>query len=188
MENRRQLSKEERRVYDNEVRRDGALQRHKDNIGKRFGSLIVLEVNADCPKPFEYICKCDCGATDKFYSSNIVTKRQRFCRACGERRKRGWSHGKSGTPTYSAWHNIVRRCIRDKPFIVQGIKICERWKSYINFLSDMGERPEGCEINRLNPAGDFSPENCIWSPKGELRRSQIGLCRLLHSKSKKAVT
>ena len=55
-----------------------------------------------------------------------------------------------------------------------GIKVCERWLTFTNFLADMGERPEGMEIDRKDTCGDYTPDNCKWSTleeKGSNRKT-----------------
>ena len=53
-----------------------------------------------------------------------------------------------------------------------GITICESWGKFANFLSDMGERPEGMTLDRVNNAGNYEPSNCRWATKGEQRRNR----------------
>lgn len=78
-------------------------------------------------------------------------------------------------PLYSAFHSMRNRCniptSRDYPMYGgRGIKVCDRWNvpgGFSNFLTDMGERPEGMTLDRINNDGDYTPENCHWATKQE---------------------
>lgn len=74
------------------------------------------------------------------------------------------------TPTYISWQNMLARCrypsVPSYPhYGGRGIAVCQRWHSFVNFLADMGERPEGTEISRKDNDGDYGPGNCEWKPK-----------------------
>lgn len=77
-------------------------------------------------------------------------------------------HGMSGTKIYWIWAAMIDRCRNEnnpqyKDYGGRGIKVCESWYDFRNFYSDMGERPEGKSLDRLNNNADYNKENCEWS-------------------------
>ena len=85
-------------------------------------------------------------------------------------------YGKT-SPTYNSWRDMKTRCLNSncpdyKNYGGRGIKVCERWMDFTNFLADMGEKPEGLTLDRINNDGNYEPGNCRWATWKEQRRNQ----------------
>lgn len=78
------------------------------------------------------------------------------------------THRLSKSPTYKSWLKMRERCNdpsnnRYKSHGARGISVCDRWQQFENFYADMGERPKGYSIDRINNDGNYEPTNCKWS-------------------------
>jgi hypothetical protein len=88
-------------------------------------------------------------------------------------KKHGHIHRKNGkkisSKTYMVWATMKQRCFNPnnkkyKNYGARGITVCERWLDFNNFLEDMGEKPEGYSIERIDVNANYDPSNCIWMP------------------------
>lgn len=91
--------------------------------------------------------------------------------------RHGHTVGLTYTPTYHSWQAMLARCRyperdAEAKHARRGIKVCERWLDFANFLADMGERPSGTTIDRVNNDGDYEAGNCRWSTPVEQARNR----------------
>jgi hypothetical protein len=149
-----------------------------DLTGERFGRLEAIRV-VGIDKRGEKIweCYCECGSFHNVLSSNLRTGHTKSC-GCLDREKfseRTTKHGMYGTRTYKIYQNLLQRCYNEKStfytnYGARGIKVCKRWESFDNFLADMGEVPDGYQLDRINNDGDYEPGNVRWAtPKDNAR-------------------
>lgn len=94
-------------------------------------------------------------------------------------------HGLSESPTYHAWENMHARCSDSpkyfKDYKQRGIQVCPRWKSFKNFLADMGEKPAGKTLDRKDNDGNYEPGNCRWATRKQQQNNGRHNYRITHN-------
>lgn len=149
----------------------------KHNLkGRRFGKWLAVSLVSHTGKA-KWNCVCDCGQTGQVLANSLLRGRSLSCRYCVNYKSMRTIHGHTSrnakpTPTYISWDCMIQRCTNTNNVAYfnyggRGITVCEEWLKFENFLKDMGERPLGKTLDRLDNDLGYYPDNCKWSTKSE---------------------
>jgi len=164
----------------------------KDLTGQRFSRLKVLKVvgnNKDKGGFYYYLCKCDCGNKKEVRGTSLRSGVVKSCGCLGKEmleKGRQGTHKMSESVEYRTWLHLKDRCLnkndkRYKNYGGRGIKVCKRWRdSFENFYKDMGKRPKGLTIDRVNNDGNYELSNCRWITKKEQSRNTTKNIRITY--------
>lgn len=157
-------------------------------VGRRFGRLVAIERLPCSGRAAPVRVQCDCGAQRTVLASNLYTGRTRSC-GCLHRESRS-THRMARVPEYAVWSAMKQRC-NDATLAVwqryggRGIYVCPRWSDdFAAFYADMGPRPAGLTIDRVNNDGSYTcgkcddciargaPMNCRWTDHATQSRNR----------------
>lgn len=158
-----------------------------DLAGQRFGRLVAIRREPNAPKQALWFCECDCGRTAVVSSPALRHGKTKSC-GCWRREFPAATKTRHGYATrdetgnyrhavYRIWRGMRSRCENpNQPHYPRyggrGIKVCERWRDFANFLADMGERPSPRHsLDRIDSDGDYEPGNVRWATASEQRHN-----------------
>ena len=155
-------------------------------LGEKFGLLTVMSeaddiVTGSGPKR-AVLVECSCGTVKVVQLADIKSGNSTSCGCQGRAQARALGksrlkHGQYGSPEYESWSGMLQRCTNPnlkayKLYGGRGIRVCDRWLTFENFLHDMGKRPDGTSLDRFpDKDGNYEPGNCRWATRKEQGRN-----------------
>ena len=149
-----------------------------DLLHQKFGKLKVIEFDKVAVSPcgsknVKWICLCDCGNKVSVLAQSLKRPAKLATISCGCAREASKViHNKCSTGTYYSWNAMKSRCLYEKfpsfkRYGGRGITFCKEWALFENFYKDMGDRPVGKTLDRINVDGNYELSNCRWATRKE---------------------
>lgn len=148
-----------------------------DHTGKVFGRLTALERIPNRGNTVRWLCLCVCGKKVEAYSTALVSGHTTSCGCYWRELVPNLKHSMSRTPIYKSWDGMIQRCRNPNAtgyenYGGRGIKVCERWLEFANFLADMGARPAHLTLDRIDNDGNYEPSNCRWASRKQQQQNR----------------
>jgi len=155
-----------------------------DITGQRFGRLVAIKPLESTKQGIKWAFKCDCGKDYVKFAKAVKINADK--KSCGCLQKEIYSnrcktlnrtHGMTYTPEWNSWVNMKDRCSNPNApkyhhYGGRGITIFNEWLKFENFFKDMGNRPKGTTLDRINVNGNYEPGNCRWATHLEQRHNR----------------
>lgn len=156
-----------------------------DMATKKYGRLTGIERVGVAPnRQSLWRFKCDCGVVTILQGSSVRHGNTASC-GCLQKelareniRQRATTHGMTSSPEFVSWTAAKSRCYyrKNKEYARyggSGITMCDKWRlSFSEFYKDMGQRPSGTSLDRVDPSGNYEPGNCRWATHTEQSRNR----------------
>lgn len=145
------------------------MSKFKYHTGDRFGSWVLIGYIGNG----RWKAKCDCGNVYDCLISHLKKGKSTSCMSCASERRKTISYFYQSE--YISWDHMMQRCFnknndRYHQYGGRGITVCKEWESFDVFLADMGQRPNGYSLDRIDVDGNYNKENCRWAtPKEQMR-------------------